>query len=190
VIVANGHVYPVVDDFQWGTSFAQQLLLFKNGRLRPNGQIKFDRVPAAPNSGLSESMCARGLVVADLDGDGKLDVVTANMDSAPAILKNISDSKNHWLAIKLVGNLEKKTPRDAIGSKVFVTAGKLRQRFDLTSGGSYASQSEQIIHVGLGDAVKVDKLEVTWANGETETFAVDKIDQRIVLTQSGKPNLK
>ena len=190
LIVANGHVYPVVDDFQWGTSFAQQLLLFKNGRPRPNGQLRFDRVPAAPNSGLSESMCARGLVLADLDGDGKLDVVTANMDAAPAILKNVSDSKNHWLAIKLIGNVEKKTPRDAIGSKAFVTTGKLRQRFDLTSGGSYASQSEQIIHVGLGEALKVDKLEVVWANGETETFAVDKIDQRIVLTQSGKPTSK
>ncbi len=190
LIVANGHVYPIVDDFQWGTSFAQQLLLFKNGKPRPNGQIRFDRVPAAPNSGLASSQCARGLVLADLDGDGKVDVITGNMDSAPSILKNVSESKAHWLSIKLVGSLDKKTPKDAVGSHVFITTGKLRQRFDLTSGGSYASQSEQVIHVGLGDAVKVDKLEVVWANGETETFAVDKIDQRILVTQNDKSNPK
>ncbi len=183
LIVANGHVYPVVDDFQWGTSFAQQLLLFKNGKLRPNGQIRFDRVGAAPNSGLSEAMPGRGLVYADLDGDGKLDVIVSKMDSGPAILKNVAVSKSHWLSVKLVGDSQRKTPKDAIGSKIFVTTGKMRQRFDLTSGGSYASQSEQVAHIGLGDAVKVDKLEVVWANGDSEVFKVEKIDQRIVLKQ-------
>jgi hypothetical protein len=184
LIVANGHVYPTVDNFQWGTSFAQQLLLFKNVRSRPNDRLHFDRVPVAANSGLSESMCARGLVLADLDGDGKLDVITNNMDFSPAILKNVSSSKNHWLAIKLIGDSTKKTPKDAIGSKVFVTTGQLRQRFDLTSGASYASQSEQIIHVGLGEATKVDKLAIVWANGQTATVPVDKVDTRITIRQN------
>ncbi len=186
LIVANGHVYPSVDNFQWGTSFAQQILLFKNGKLRPNGQLRFDRVPVAAGSGLSEAMCARGLVLADLDGDGRLDVITSNMDSAPAILKNVTDSKNHWLAVKLVGDTARKSPKDAIGSKIFVTTGKLRQRFDVTSGASYASQSEQIIHVGLGESTKVDKLEIVWPNGQIETVPVNKIDTRIVIRQNDR----
>src|SRR5687768_7449809 len=72
ILVANGHVYPVVDKFQWGTSFAQQILLFRNGKSAAGGQIKFERVAAAPNSGLSEAISARGLAIADFDRDGKL----------------------------------------------------------------------------------------------------------------------
>ncbi len=186
LIVANGHVYPAVDDFQWGTSFAQQILLFKNTKLRPNGQVRFDRVPAAPKSGLSEAYSARGLALADLDGDGRLDVITANIDSTPTVLKNVSDTRNHWLKIKLIGDTSKKTPKDAVGSKVFVTTGKIRQRFDLISGASYASQSEQVVHVGLGEAVKVDKLEIIWANGQIETLPIDKLDTLIVVRQNEK----
>ena len=63
--------------------------------------------------------------------------------------------------MKLVGDPAKKTPKDAIGSKVFVTTGNLKQRFDLTSGAGYASQNEQIIHIGLGDAAKIDALEIS-----------------------------
>jgi hypothetical protein len=186
VIVANGHVYPAVDNFQWGTSYAQQLLLFKNTRTANGEQIRFERVAAAPNSGLAVSINARGMAIADFDRDGKLDVVTANSGAAPTLLRNVSESKNNWLRIKLVGDAAKKTPKDAMGSTVFVTTGKLRQRFDSTSGANYASQDEQTIHVGLGDAAKIDKLEVVWANGQIETFSVDGINKLLTIRQNEK----
>lgn len=185
VMVANGHVYPVVDNYPWGTSFAQQILLFKNGKIVGNSSlVKFDRVAAAPNSGLASSHIGRGMAQADFDGDGKIDVLVANLDSEPTLLRNVSENKNNWLAVKLVGDTAKKTPKDAIGSCVFVTTGKLRQRFDLISGGSYASQNEQIIHIGLGTATKIDKLEVVWANGDVETYPVAEINKLVTIKQS------
>lgn len=188
IIVANGHVYPAVDNFQWGTSYAQQILLFKNTRAGGKGQIKFERVGAAPNSGLALSVNARGMAIADFDGDGRLDVVTANSGAIPTLLRNLSESKNNWLKIKLAGNTSLKTPKDAIGSTVYITAGGVRQRFDLTSGANYASQDEQTVHVGLGTNSRIEKLEVLWANGQSETFTVSSVNRLITLEQKKQQN--
>ncbi|CAN5873797.1 CRTAC1 family protein [soil metagenome] len=186
VIVANGHVYPTVDKFQWGTSFAQQLLLFRNNK--PDAktkQVGFERVAAAPNSGLAAAFTARGLGLADFDGDGKVDVVINNLDAAPTVLKNISENQNHWLGLKLVGDVSKKTPKDAIGSIVYASIGGVRQRYDIFSGGSYSSQSDQRVNIGLGSATKIDKLEIRWSNGEKENFDITEID-RLVTIEQGK----
>jgi len=188
VIVSNGHVYPAVDAQQWGTSYAQQLLLFRNlphpdAQQAAKGARKFVRVGAAPGSGLATAWCSRGLAVADFDGDGRLDLVINNMDSAPTLLRNVAGTKNHWLRVKLVGDPSKKSPRDATGAEVFVTTGKMRQRNDVVSGGSYASQNDPCLYFGLGSATKVDRLEVKWPDGSTEAFDVPSVDKTVTLTE-------
>jgi hypothetical protein len=186
ILVANGHIYPQVDNFQWGTSYAQQMLLFRNTKpIVKTGEVSFERVAAAPNTGLANAYTARGLAICDLDGDGRPDVVINNIDSMPAVLRNVTETSNHWLTIKLIGDPAKKTPRDAIGSTVFATVGGVKQRFDVISGSSYASQSDICIHVGLGTAAKIDKLEVRWSNGETEPITVTAID-RVIRVEQGK----
>ncbi len=99
LIVANGHVYPAVDDHQWGTSYAQQPLLFRNLK---NG--RFERIGAVPGSGLARALTARGLAVGDLDNDGRLDVVMNNIDSRPTVLRNVASPAGNWLSIRLVGD--------------------------------------------------------------------------------------
>lgn len=178
VFIANGHVYPTVDKYQWGTSFAQQPLLFRN---LANG--RFDRVGAAPNSGLAGAWTSRGMAKGDLDGDGKVDVVMNNFNSAPTVLRNVTESKNHWLSLKLIGDPKQKTPRDAIGSIAWVTIGKLRLRGDVISGAGYASQSDLRLHFGLGEATKVDKVEISWANGKSEIVNVNAVDRVWTVTQ-------
>jgi hypothetical protein len=178
LIVANGHVYPVVDDHQWGTSYAQQTLLFRNLK---NG--KFERVGAAPGSGLAYPWCGRGLAVADLDGDGRMDAVINNADSRPSVLRNAATPVGHWLALRLVGDVSRKSPRDAIGASVYVTTGKLRQRQDVISGGSYASQNDTTLHFGLGSATSVDKVEITWPDGAKETIQVPLVDRTFTVVE-------
>jgi hypothetical protein len=178
LIVANGHVYPVVDNNQWGTSYAQQPLLFRNLK---NG--KFERVGAAPGSGLASAWCGRGLAVGDLDGDGRLDVIINNADSKPTVLKNVTASSGHWLALHLVGDVSKKSPRDAIGATAYLTMGKIRQRRDVISGGSYASQNDMALHFGLGSATSVDKLEIRWPDGAVETINVPGIDRKLTVIE-------
>jgi hypothetical protein len=85
--------------------------------------------------------------------------------------------------LRLVGNPEKKTPRDAVGSVAYLTTGKIRQRLDLVSGAVYCSQNDLTLHFGLGAATKVDKLEIQWANGSVETFDVPAIDKTVTIIQ-------
>ena len=178
LFVVNGHVYPIVDANQWGTSWAQQPLLFRNLK---NG--KFERVGAAPGSALSLALPGRGLAIGDLDLDGKPDLVINNIDSRPAVFRNAAKTMGNWLDLRLVGDVAKKTPRDAAGSIAFLTTGKLRQRMDVVSGAVYCSQNEQLLHFGLGAADKVDKLEVRWSNGDIETFPVPALNRRMTITQ-------
>ncbi len=188
VLVANGHVYPSVDDHQWGTSWAQQPLLFRNvanarSAQAGAGERVFERVAAAPGSGLANAYAARGLAVADLDGDGRLDAVFNNCDAAPTVLRNVSETRNRWLTIRLVGDTAKKSPRDATGALVYATTGGVRQRIDLISGAGYASQNDPSLHIGVGAAAKLDKLEVKWPNGTLETVSVPGLDRVITITE-------
>jgi enediyne biosynthesis protein E4 len=178
VFVVNGHVYPEVDANQWGTSWAQQPLLFRNLK---NG--KFDRVGAAPGSGLALAFSGRGLAVGDLDNDGRQDVVINNIDSKPTILRNVFSSPGHWLDLKLVGDPTRKTPRDAVGSIAYLNVGNLRLRMDVVSGAVYCSQNDLTLHFGLGAAIKIDKLEIQWSNGDKEMFEVPGVDRVLTVVQ-------
>jgi hypothetical protein len=184
VMVVNGHVYPAVDEHQWGTSYAQQPLLFRNLK---NG--KFERVSAAPGSGLASAWCSRGLAAADLDGDGRIDLVINNADSKPTVLRNVNASAGHWLNLRLIGDPAKKTPRDATGAIVYLSSDKTRQRQDLFSGGSYASQNDQTVHFGLGAATSVQKLEIRWPDGAMESVSVRGVDQKLTIAE-GKGVIK
>jgi hypothetical protein len=171
IFIANGHVYPGVDKQDWGTTWKQRPLLLRN-----LDGAKFEELPAATGSGLAVTVPARGAAFGDLFNDGHVDVVLNNVDSPPTLLRNVVKNSNHWIGLKLVGG--SRSPKDAIGTKVLVTAGGFRQRGDVYSGGSYASSSDQRLHFGLGASPKVDKIEVHWPSGRKEEIvppAVDKI---------------
>jgi enediyne biosynthesis protein E4 len=178
IFSANGHVYPGVDQHDWGTTWAQRPLLFVN----LDGH-KFAEVPPATGSGLALVLTSRGAAFGDLFNDGHIDVVLNNVDSIPTLLRNVVNNSNHWVTFKLTGG--PKSPRDAIGAKMFVTAGGIRQRADVFSGGSYASSSDQRLHFGLGGAKKIDRIEIFWPSGAKEILQVPAVD-KIYTAEEGK----
>ena len=175
LFVANGHVYRRVDQLDWGTTWAQRPLLFRN----TNGQ-RFEPVPPATGSGLAVVVPARGAAFGDLDNDGRVDVVMNNLDAPPTVLRNVAPKQN-WISLKLVG--AGKSPRDAIGARVFVTAGGNRQRGDVIGGGSYSSQSDLRVHFGLGTATQVEQVEIFWPSGRKEAVSVPGINRVVTLTE-------
>jgi len=176
VMMANGHVYPVVDRMPWGTSYAQRPLLFHN----IDGK-HFDLMPAVEGTALAQTYVGRGLAVGDLFNDGKIDAVINVMDGVPALLRNVSTDNHHWIEIKLVGGA--KSPRDAVGATIYLTADKMRQRGDVLSGGSFASTNDPRVHFGLGDATVIDEIEVHWPSGAKERFPAPQIDHIVTLTE-------
>jgi hypothetical protein len=176
IFVANGHVYPGVDQQDWGTTWAQRPQLFRN----LDGK-RFQEVPPATGSGLANLLTARGAAFGDLFNDGHIDVVINNIDSTPTLLRNMVRNNNHWIAFKLVGG--PKGPRDAIGAKIFVTTGSVQQRADIYSGGSYGSSSDQRPHFGLGAADRIDRLEIHWPDGAQEKVSVPGVDRIFTVVE-------
>ena len=179
LLVVNGHVYPEVDQHpEWGMSYAQRPLLFRNLH---NG--KFEEVPAVEGTGLATVSVARGAVFGDLFNDGKIDVVINNLDGPPLLLRNVNPDHNRWVELQLVGG--RKSPRDAVGATVYLTAGGIRQRGDVLSGGSYLSSNDMRVHFGLGEAARIDAVEIHWPSGRKEMVKLPAVN-RIYTIVEGK----
>lgn len=172
---ANGHVYPQVDQMNWGTSWAQRPLLFHNQK----GKLELSA--AVEGSSLAKVGVGRGMAFGDLFNDGKIDVVINNMDGTPSFLRNVDLNTNHWIGLRLVGGA--KSPKDAIGATVYLTANGFRQRGDVVSGGSFASTSDPRLHFGLGASTSVAALEVHWPSGVVEQIKLPGVDQIFTIVE-------
>ena len=179
IMTVSGHVYQQADQHDWGTTWAERPLLFRN----VNKGQKFEVVPAVEGTGLADVLPARGAAFGDLFNNGKIDVVVNCLDHAPVLLRNVNPDNNHWVALQLVGG--PKIPKDAIGAAVYVTAGGIRQRSDVMSGGSFESSNDQRVHFGLGQATAIDAVEIHWPGGEVEKITLPAVD-RFYKVEQGK----
>lgn len=178
ILMINGHVYPAVDHYDWGTTFAERPLLFHNLQGK-----HFDYVAPVKGSGLASVVPGRGAAFGDLFNDGKIDAVINVIDAHPLLLRNVSQDGNHWVELKLIGG--PRSPRDAVGATVYLTANHMRQREDILSGGSYLSSNDQRAHFGLGPATQIDGVEIHWPDGGREQVRLPAVD-RIFTVEEGK----
>ncbi|MGA2571132.1 MAG: CRTAC1 family protein [Terracidiphilus sp.] len=182
MMMINGHVYPQVDEHDWGTTYAERPLLFHNNR-----HGKFDYVPPVKGSGLAVVIPGRGAAFGDLFNNGKIDVVINPVDGPPTLLRNVNPDHHHWVELKLVGGTDLKTgrksPRDAVGATVYLTANGMRQREDVMSGGSYISSNDQRPHFGLGDATDAGTAEIHWPSGQIEKVKLPAEDRIFTITE-------
>jgi hypothetical protein len=121
----------------------------------------------------------RGVAVFDYDSDGRLDVALRNYRQPAALLHNRSEARQ-WLQVKLVGA---RSNRDAVGARVAVTAKGHTQTREVHAGSGYLSSSSLVQHFGLGDAARVDSLEVRWPSGARTRLENLAVDQRLVIRE-------
>ncbi|HWZ12244.1 MAG TPA: CRTAC1 family protein [Acidobacteriaceae bacterium] len=163
LVSVNGQVYPQVDALPSGARYRQPMNLFmneKNGTFCDAGQ---QGGPA-----ITEPRVSRGLAAADLDNDGNVDLVVGNLDGAPTVLHNPGIPGAHWVSFELAGT---KSNRLALGARITLTAGGMTQTDEVRSGGSYLSQNDLRMHFGLGQARKIDSVEIRWPSGKIDKLS-------------------
>jgi len=194
ILVANGHVYPEVDGTQVDAAYAERKYLYRNLR---NGQ--FEDVSLTGGAGITAAAKARGFAVGDYDNDGDLDAVVNCVNAVPQLLRCDAVSgkgpKRNWVKIRLVG---KKSNRTGIGAKIKVVAqtgtpllsakpdATLTQIEEVKSCNGYFSANDLRIHFGLGEAKKVDAVEIRWPSGQVDMLKDLDVNRLYVIEEGGK----
>ena len=167
VFVANGHTHRnavelVVAEDGRPQVFAQLPQLFKG-----NGKGEFQEVSATTGPYWKTPHVGRGVAMADYDNDGRADLVVTHVGGPPALMRNVTETPNHWVRVELEGARHRDpggANRDAIGSVITVRVGGRTLVRHVKGGGSYYSAHEQRVLIGLGTAEAVDEVTVRWPN--------------------------
>jgi len=175
LFIANGHVYPEIEQASPGTHYKQLNSLFRN-----DGSGRFVETTKLSGVGSQAPHAARGVAFADFDNDGFVDILVANNGDPPLLLHNTGRNGNHFGSFKLVGT---KSNRDAMGARIRVVAGAISQMREIAGGGSYLSQSDLRANFGLGKSIGMETVEIRWPSGETQTLHNVQSDKFYVLEE-------
>ncbi|KAA6456894.1 tetratricopeptide repeat protein [Acidobacteria bacterium AB60] len=130
--------------------------------LRNRGDGSFDDVSSALGLDRVTLSNPRGLIAADVDGDGATDLIVTQLNAPPVLLRNVGANKNHFARLDLSGYADNKT---ALGVKVEVFANGHWQKWELAGAVGYQTQPPPQILVGLGQAEGIDLLRILWPTG-------------------------
>lgn len=152
----------------------------ENVLLRGTGKGKLSDLKKSWGSAAFVAESTRGIVAADLNADGLVDVVTQNIRSRPTVLRNETKTNYGYLECHLIG---KESNRDAVGARVTVCQGSFKSVLHVVCGHSYQSDSSRVLHFGLPSQVDNANIEVTWPNGTiSKAFEVTPL-QKILLME-------
>jgi len=177
---ANGHLEDDIAKVQASQHYEQPPQLFWNAGSQYNTEFIKCREQET-GSAFQKPMVGRGSSYADIDGDGDLDLLIMGCGQKPRLLRNDQKLNNHWSRVKLVG---RSSNRDGIGALVEMRIGDVAQYRRVSPTRSYLSQVELPVTFGLGLADAIDRIVVTWPNGQQQTVQKPAIDQLWVIEQA------
>jgi hypothetical protein len=176
LFVADGHLDSDIERIQKRITYKQPPHLFHN-----LGGGKFRDEAAAMGADFITPRIARGAAYADIDNDGRLDLlITTN--AGPALLFHNQGVTNHGLRVRLEG---RRSNRDGIGATVYVTTSSGKQWQMMRSGSSYLSQSELVLTFGLGPQPEKSNIEIRWPSGQIDKLTGIAADQTITVREGG-----
>jgi hypothetical protein len=182
LLVVNGHVDDNLPLFGQDIPQAEPAKVWRN-EAPMGGRIALRLVPD-PGPFFAIPHVARGAAFGDLDNDGDIDVVFNRQDQRPAILLNDSPPRA-WIRLSLAG---RRSNRSAIGASIEVHAGGIIHHRQVKGGGSYLSANDPRVLVSLGDADRVDRVQIRWPSGLVSTLTAPALRQtHVVVEPEGGP---
>ena len=170
LFIANGQTDSDVESLRSTQTYAQTPYFYRN-----IGAGQWSRIPLANwGSAMGEPLKARGMALADFDGDGDPDILLASNGGPPRMLRNEQHSGNHWCRVRMEG-------AKAVGARVELTAGGIKQVWLANPHRGYLSQSELAVTFGLGTAKRVERLLVYWTSGDVLNRKDLPVNQTLVL---------
>jgi enediyne biosynthesis protein E4 len=178
VLVANGHIDADIQRVQANVKYAMPPHLFRNV-----GNGKFAEVTKTLGAGFAAPRVGRGVAYADINNDGRLDVLISTNSGPVYLFRNEAQgtsAANRSLRIKLIGT---KSNRDGIGATVKLTSGGEPQTQMLRSGSSYLSASELVLTFGLAQREKADGIEIRWPSGQVDRLTDVAAGETVSVTE-------
>lgn len=157
---ANGHVYDNAGEIAAGETLRQPVMLLRNEQ----GKRFVDLVPLL-DPALAKPIVGRGSATADLDNDGRIDILIVDHEGAPLLFENRSQTENHWIKFDLRGA---GANTFAYGARVTAHAQGAIWIGEVSPASSYLSSSDPRIHFGLGKLTALDSVTVRWPSGLVE----------------------
>jgi hypothetical protein len=176
LVVARGNVMDDIDRISNHFHYAEPNAVFRN---LDNGQ--FADVSSTAGADFVRPAPHRGLAYGDLDNDGRVDLVVTALGSPVQVFRNVTQTHNHWILLKLVGT---KSNRMGIGAQVRITTDDgIKQYSQATTSTGYAASSDPRVHFGLGMSGRIQEIEVRWPSGLHQLLHDISVDRLLVITE-------
>jgi hypothetical protein len=154
--------------------YREPMLMFEN-----TGKT-FRNVSAQSGAVFARALSARGLAVGDYDNDGDLDALVSNNGEPPVLLRNEGGSRGNWLGLRLAAT---KSNPAAVGAVITWQTGGVRRSRLKTSGGSYLASHDPREILGLGEATKVDSVEIRWPSGRVDKLTSPPVNRYVTVVE-------
>jgi enediyne biosynthesis protein E4 len=162
ILAAQGHVLDTIERMSGVLKYKQPPLLMRNA-----GK-EFQDVSVSSGDVFQTGLAARGMACGDLDNDGYVDAVIAQVDGPAVLLRNLgpkSGMRNHWIGLDLRGNA---SAPNGEGARVAVIGPSGRTQIFYAGGtGSYLAASDPRVLIGLGGALAA-RVEIKWPSGRVQ----------------------
>ena len=176
LVVARSDVMDNIEQISRHFSYAEPNSVFRN---LGNGQ--FEDVSTTAGADFTRPAANRGLAYGDLDNDGRMDLVVTSLGGPVRVLRNITETHNHWILLKLAGT---KSNRMGLGAQIRVTTDDGRKLYnEATTSTGYAASSDPRVHFGLGTSRVIREIEIRWPSGTRQLLHDVTPDRVLVVTE-------